>query len=78
MQSARHAQKHFVYSAIIMEAMREAWTDERMDDLVARVDRGFAQTDAWMDRFNAQMDKFERLLLATFLTTLASVLTAHF
>jgi hypothetical protein len=26
-----------------MEAMREAWTDDRMDDLVKRVDAGFSQ-----------------------------------
>ena len=29
-----------------MEAMRERWTDDRMDDLVQRVDTGFAQVDA--------------------------------
>jgi chromosome segregation ATPase len=26
-----------------MEAMREAWTDDRMDDLVKHLDEGFAQ-----------------------------------
>ena len=41
LQSARHAWKPSVYSAIIMEAMREAWTDERLDDL--RGWTGFAQ-----------------------------------
>ncbi len=35
-----------------MEAVRERWTDDRMDDLVVRVDNGFAQVDA---RF-AQVD----------------------
>jgi dynactin complex subunit len=29
-----------------MEAMREAWTDDRMDDLARRVDTGFAQVHA--------------------------------
>jgi lipoate-protein ligase A len=29
-----------------MEAMRDRWTDDRMDDLVQRVDSGFAQVDA--------------------------------
>lgn len=28
-----------------MEAMRQTWTDDRMDDLVHRVDTGFAQVD---------------------------------
>jgi lysophospholipase L1-like esterase len=62
LQSARHAQKLFVYSAIIMEAMREAWTDERMDDLVARVDRGFVQADARMERFENRVEAgFDRI-----------------
>ena len=26
-----------------MEAMRQTWTDDRMDDLVGRVDTGFAR-----------------------------------
>ncbi len=28
-----------------MEAMREAWTDERLDDLTVRMDRGFDRVD---------------------------------
>jgi hypothetical protein len=51
-QFANTPPQHLVYSAIIMEAMRESWTDDRMDDLVKRVDTGFAQVDA---RF-AQVD----------------------
>ena len=27
-----------------MEAMREAWTDERLDDLTKRVDEGFRES----------------------------------
>lgn len=41
-----------------MQTMRESWTDERLDDLNAKVDRGFAQVD---ERF-AQVDKrFEQV-----------------
>lgn len=29
-----------------MEAMRQTWTDDRMDDLVAKVEAGFAQARA--------------------------------
>jgi hypothetical protein len=29
-----------------MEAVRESWTDERLDDLNAKVDRGFDRIDA--------------------------------
>ena len=34
----------FVYSAIML-LMREAWTDERLDDLSERMDRGFDRVD---------------------------------
>jgi uncharacterized protein YPO0396 len=29
-----------------MQAMRESWTDDRLDDLNAKVDRGFERVDA--------------------------------
>lgn len=48
-----------VYSAN-MEAVRERWTDDRMDDLVVRVDNGFAQVDqrfAQIDQRFAQVDQ---------------------
>lgn len=32
-----------------MEAVRESWTDERMDDLSHRVDEGFRQVDQRFD-----------------------------
>jgi phage shock protein A len=110
LQSAYQAAQLFVYGGIIMEAMREAWTDDRMDDLAARMDRGFAQAEARMNRFEDRIEKhFERidvrfekmderfekvderfeklnerfewqwrLLLATYLTTLVGLFTAHF
>ena len=42
-----------------MESMREAWTDERLDDLNKKVDDGFARLDArfaQVDQRFAQMD----------------------
>ena len=39
-----------------MQAMREAWTDERLDDLTNRVDEGFVRADARTDRFEDQVD----------------------
>jgi hypothetical protein len=45
-QFANTPPQSLVYSGIIMEAMREAWTDDRMDDLVKRVDTGFSQAHA--------------------------------
>jgi tetrahydromethanopterin S-methyltransferase subunit G len=45
-----------------MEAMREAWTDERLDDLADRMDQGFARVDARIDRFEDRVDKrFEQI-----------------
>jgi hypothetical protein len=41
-----------------MELMREKWTDERLDDLNQKVDRGF---DAMERRFEAVDRRFEAL-----------------
>ena len=40
-----------------MEAMREAWTDERLDDLNEKVDKGFARVDARFDSMQSHIDK---------------------
>ena len=67
-----------------MPAVREAWTDERLDDLSNRVDRGFDRTDrdirdlrAEMDaRFvavDARFDAMQRTMILGFLTVIASV-----
>jgi hypothetical protein len=40
---------------------REAWTDERLDDLTARIDRGFDRVDADIREVRAEMKSgFER------------------
>lgn len=52
-----------------METMREAWTDDRLDDLNQKVDEGFRKVDQRFDRLEDEMDarfhrvdlKFERL-----------------
>ncbi|MGN6258512.1 MAG: hypothetical protein ACTHN3_12310 [Solirubrobacterales bacterium] len=36
--------------------VREAWTDERLDDLNKKVDDGFAKVDARFERLEARMD----------------------
>lgn len=41
-----------------MEAVREAWTDERLDDLVHGMDRGFDRVDA---RFVQVDDRFDKV-----------------
>lgn len=45
--------------------MRDRWTDERLDDLNARVDSGFRRMDEKFDKVDQRLDKidarFERL-----------------
>jgi len=38
-----------------MEAMREAWTDDRLDDLAIRTDRGFDRVDKDVREVRAEM-----------------------
>lgn len=42
---------------------REKWTDERLDELNAKVDVGFALVDKRFDRLE---DRFDRLIFALF------------
>jgi hypothetical protein len=46
----------------IMNAVRGAWTDERLDDLSARVDRGFDRVSGDVRDLRAEMDvRFDRV-----------------
>ena len=40
-----------------MDAVREAWTDERLDDLAHRMDRGFERTDAEVRELRREMNE---------------------
>lgn len=71
-----------------MEAMREAWTDERLDDLSHRVDRGFDRVDRdirdlrdEMDkrftRLEAKFDSMQRLTLAAYLTAIVGLVATQ-
>jgi hypothetical protein len=60
-QSARHAAQLFVYGGI-MATMRDAWTDERMDDLVDRMESGFSQVNDRAARFEDRVDiRFDKI-----------------
>jgi hypothetical protein len=50
-----HTSQLFVYGAIMATAMREAWTDERLDDLARRMDRGFDRVDADMRELRSEI-----------------------
>lgn len=62
-----------------MNAMREAWTDERLDDLAKRVDDGFregredtrqfrVEVNARFDAMEARFDRMQQLMIAALLT----------
>jgi hypothetical protein len=45
-----------------METMREAWTDDRLDDLNHKVDEGFRKVDKRFDRLEDEIDaRFNRV-----------------
>jgi hypothetical protein len=39
-----------------MEAMRSSWTDERLDDLNGKVDKGFARVDGEIKELRGEMN----------------------
>jgi hypothetical protein len=47
--------RHFVCEGASMEAMREAWTDDRLDDLNRKVDEGFRRVDADLRGLRGEM-----------------------
>jgi hypothetical protein len=45
-----------------METMRATWTDERLDDLARRVDKGFDRVDTDIRELRAEMNaRFDRI-----------------
>jgi hypothetical protein len=56
--SARHLLKLSVYGAT-MAIMREAWTDERLDDFKERVDQRFDEVDRRFDAVDRRFDRLE-------------------
>jgi hypothetical protein len=45
-----------------MEAMREAWTDERLDDLTERMEKDFRRVDERFEEVITRMDRgFEQI-----------------
>jgi hypothetical protein len=60
-----------------MEAMREAWTDERLDDLTRRMDQNFDRVDARFDRVGRDIREL-RVDLKTEMDTRFGRLEARF
>lgn len=43
-----------------MQTMRESWTDERLDDLNDKVDRGFERVDKRFEQVDKRFDQVDR------------------
>jgi hypothetical protein len=54
------------YAMLVPTMTREAWTDERLDDLNKKVDEGFKKVDARFDKVDARFDRLEGKLDAKF------------
>ena len=65
----------FVYSGIIMYTMREAWTDERLDDLSERMDRGFDRVVRDLRELKKSVDATQRILVQVALGLSATMVT---
>jgi hypothetical protein len=46
-----------------MEAMRDKWSDERMDDLNRRVENGFNRVDADLREIRVEIRSLHRLIV---------------
>jgi hypothetical protein len=64
-----------------MEAMAQEWTEGRLDELSAKVDRGFARVDQQFERVDAdiralrvQMDSMQRTMVQGFITMTGGML----
>ncbi|HEU5104244.1 MAG TPA: hypothetical protein VFU11_00230 [Solirubrobacterales bacterium] len=44
-------------------SVREAWTDERLDDLSKKVDDGFAKVDRRFEQIDLRFDAMQHLLI---------------
>ena len=59
--------------AIIMEAMRKSWTDERLDDLNQKVSEGFNRVDAELRAIHTRIDALQRTMIVTQTTFIAAL-----
>jgi hypothetical protein len=55
--------------------MREAWTDERLDDLSERMDRGFDRVDKDLRELKKSVDGTQRLLIQVTVGISAAMVT---
>jgi hypothetical protein len=54
--------RNILSATVSFMAVRESWTDERLDDLSKKVDQGFARLDADMRALNGRFDSLQKAL----------------
>ena len=63
-----------VASMAVME--REAWTDERLDDLAKRVDRGFDEVKGEIRELRTEVNSVQRTMIIGFVSLFASIVAS--
>jgi hypothetical protein len=58
----------------VMMSPREKWTDERLDDLNEKVDRGFARMDARFEHLEGRFDALNRTLFGGYFVMIAGLI----
>ncbi len=58
--------------------MREKWTDERLDDMNARMTEGFNRIDADLRELRAEMGANHRIMLQLSVGTIVTMATGFF
>jgi hypothetical protein len=58
----------------VMMSPREKWTDERLDDLNMKVEKGFARMDARFEHLEARIDSKFDGLNRTLITSAAAII----
>lgn len=61
----------------MMEAMRKAWTGERLDDMSRRMEAGFARIDADIRELRTEMGAMQRTMAHGFIA-FSAVMVAGF
>ena len=52
---------------------REAWTDERLDDLARRMDTGFSEVKGEIRDLRSELSALQRTMVIGFVTLFASI-----
>ena len=55
---------------------REAWTDERLDDLNARVEKGFGEVKGEIRDLRLEIGAMQRTMVVGFVTLFASIIAS--